>query len=96
MLQKKQQTKKGDESVLQYKLKKFYKNFSELEKDILKIYPKAKNYDDFYSHNFVVKTGLFLITGVIALTISCIYSKLEYELKDKEDKDKLANNQIEE
>lgn len=39
---------------------------------------------DFYSYNFVVKAGLFLIIGIVAVTISYIYSKLERELKMKD------------
>lgn len=38
---------------------------------------------DFYSFDFVMKTVLFLVVGVIALSISYIYSKLENELKNK-------------
>lgn len=38
---------------------------------------------DFYYYSFVIKTGLFLITGIVALLISYIYSKLEQELKIK-------------
>lgn len=42
---------------------------------------------DFYSYDFIVKTGLFLITGIVALVISYVYSKLEQELKNKDDLD---------
>lgn len=34
--------------MLQYKLKRFYKNFEELRQDILKIYPNAKIQDDYF------------------------------------------------
>lgn len=44
---------------------------------------------DFYSFEFLMKSVLFLVVGVIALSISYVYSKLEHELKDKdEDKEK--------
>lgn len=39
---------------------------------------------DLYTYNFVVKAGLFLVIGIVALTISYIYSKLEQELKNNE------------
>ena len=34
--------------MLQYKLKKYYKTFNELESDILRIYPDAKIQDDYF------------------------------------------------
>lgn len=34
--------------MLQYKLKRFYKNFEELRQDILRIYPNAKIQDDYF------------------------------------------------
>lgn len=39
---------------------------------------------DFYLFNFIIKTILFLIVGIVALIISYVYSKLEQELKTKE------------
>lgn len=43
---------------------------------------------DFYSLDFMLKTGLFLIVGVVALVISYIYSKLEQELNNKNNDNK--------
>lgn len=34
--------------MLQYKLKRFYKDFEELRQDILRIYPNAKIQDDYF------------------------------------------------
>ena len=34
--------------MLQYKLKRFYKDFEELRQDILGIYPNAKIEDDYF------------------------------------------------
>lgn len=39
---------------------------------------------DFYSFEFLMKSVLFLVVGVIALSISYVYSKLEHEFKDKD------------
>ena len=47
---------------------------------------------DFYSYNFIVKTGLFLVIGIVALIISYVYSKLEQELKNKDDLDDINTN----
>ena len=47
---------------------------------------------DFYSYNFIVKTGLFLVIGIVALIISYVYSKLEQELKNKDDLDDVNTN----
>ena len=33
--------------MLQYKLKRFYRNFADLKEDILKLYPNAKIQDDY-------------------------------------------------
>lgn len=49
---------------------------------------------DFYSYNFVIKTGLFLIIGIVALAISYVYSKLEQELKLKENIDDINDEGI--
>ena len=38
---------------------------------------------DFYSFNFIIKTLVFMIVGVIALIISYTFSKLEKEYKNK-------------
>ena len=48
---------------------------------------------DFYLYNFVIKTGLFLI-GIVALAISYVYSKLEQELKLKENIDDIKDEGI--
>lgn len=34
--------------MLQYKLKRFYRNFADLKEDILKLYPNAKIQDDYF------------------------------------------------
>lgn len=34
--------------MLQYKLKRFYRNFVGLKEDILKLYPNAKIQDDYF------------------------------------------------
>ena len=35
--------------MLQYKLKRFYRNFADLKEDILKLYPNAKIQDDYFN-----------------------------------------------
>lgn len=46
---------------------------------------------DFYSYDFIIKTGLFLVVGIVALIISYIYTKLEQDLKNNKDLDDINN-----
>ena len=57
--------------MLQYKLKKYYKTFDELEDDIWRIHPKAKILDDYF------KIFVFYDNKVEKLTTHHYENKIE-------------------